>query len=161
MAQKIVNCLWYPDNVEEAARFYVSIFPNSRIDDVNVLPSDTPSGPEGSVVTVDFTLDGVQFLAFQAGPLDAFNHAISQMIMCETQAEIDHYWEKLGAGGAYEMCGWLKDKYGVLWQVTPRALLEMEKSKDRAAARRAVQAMMTMKKLDIAVLKKAFEGQVS
>jgi predicted 3-demethylubiquinone-9 3-methyltransferase (glyoxalase superfamily) len=158
MTQKIVNCLWYPDKVEEAARFYVSIFPNSRIDSVDILPADTPSGPEGSVVTVDFTLDGVQFLAMQAGPLDPFNHAISQMIMCETQGEIDHYWDKLGAGGTYEQCGWLKDKYGMCWQVTPRALLEMEKSKDRAAARRVVEAMMTMKKLDIAALKKAFEG---
>lgn len=158
MPQKIVNCLWYPDKVEEAARFYVSIFPNSRIDNVNILPADTPSGPEGSVVTVEFTLDGVRFLAMQAGPLDPFNHAISQMILCETQAEIDHYWEKLGAGGVHEMCGWLKDKYGMFWQVTPRALLEMEKSKDRAAGRRAAEAMMTMKKLDIAALKKAFEG---
>lgn len=158
MTQKIVNCLWYPEKVEEAARFYVSIFPNSRIDSVDILPSDTPSGPEGSVITVDFTLDGVQFLAMQAGPLDPFNHAISQMIMCDTQAEIDHYWDKLGAGGIYEQCGWLKDKYGMCWQVTPRVLLEMEKSKDRAAARRAVQAMLTMKKLDIAALKKAYEG---
>ncbi len=158
MTQKIVNCLWYADKVEEAARFYVSIFPNSRIDSVNVLPSDTPSGPEGSVVTVDFTLDGVQFLAMQAGPLDPFNHAISQMIICETQAEIDHYWNKLGAGGAYEQCGWLKDKYGMFWQVTPRALLEMEKSKDRAAGRRAVAAMLKMKKLDLPALKTAYEG---
>jgi predicted 3-demethylubiquinone-9 3-methyltransferase (glyoxalase superfamily) len=158
MAQRFVNCLWYADKAEEAARFYVSVFPNSRIDSVNVLPADTPSGPEGSVITVEFTLDGQQFFAMQAGPLDPFNHAISQMILCETQEEIDHYWNKLGAGGAYEECGWLKDKYGVLWQVGPRALIEMEKSKDRAAARRVVQAMLKMKKLDLAALKKAFEG---
>ncbi len=158
MAQRIVNCLWYADKAEEAARFYVSVFPNSRIDSVNVLPADTPSGPEGAVVTVEFTLDGQQFFAMKAGPLDTFNHSISQMILCETQEEIDHYWNKLGAGGTHEMCGWLKDKYGVFWQVTPRTLLEMEKSKDKAAARRAVQAMMTMKKLDIAALKKAFDG---
>ena len=158
MPQKIVNCLWYADKAEEAARFYVSIFPNSRIDSVNVMPSDTPSGPEGAVQIIEFTLDGQAFLAFKAGPLDSFNHAISQMIMCDTQEEIDHYWAKLGEGGSYEQCGWLRDKFGLIWQVTPRALLEMEKSEDKAAARRAVQAMLKMKKLDIAALKKAFDG---
>lgn len=159
MAQKIVNCLWFADKAEEAARFYVSVFPNSRIDGVHVVPGETPSGPEGSVYVVDFTLDGQQFMAMKAGPLDAFNHAISQMIVCETQDEIDHYWSKLGEGGAYEECGWLKDKYGVIWQVTPRALLDMEKSNDREAARRAIVAMMKMKKLDIAALQTAFEGK--
>lgn len=158
MAQRIVNCLWYADKAEEAARFYVSVFPNSRIDSVNVMPADTPSGPEGAVVVVEFTLDGQRFLAMKAGPLDPFNHAISQMIVCETQEEIDHYWEKLGAGGTYEQCGWLKDKYGVLWQVTPRVLMEMEKDKDRARARRVVEAMLKMKKLDIAALKKAYDA---
>ncbi|MGE4063274.1 MAG: VOC family protein [Rhodospirillaceae bacterium] len=158
MAQQIVNVLWYPDKVEEAARFYVSVFPNSRIDSVNVLPGDTPAGPEGAVIVVEFTLNGQQFMAMQAGPLDTFNHAISQMILCDTQAEIDHYWDKLGAGGTHEMCGWLKDKYGVFWQVTPRALMEMEKDKDRTKARRVVEAMLKMRKLDIAALKTAFDG---
>lgn len=159
MPQKIVNCLWFADKAEEAARFYVSVFPNSRVDSVDIMPGDSPSGPEGSVYVVDFTLDGQKFLAMKAGPLDPFNHAVSQMIICETQDEIDHYWSKLGEGGEYEQCGWLKDKFGVIWQVTPRALLEMEKSKDRDAARRAVAAMLKMKKLDIAALKKAYEGK--
>jgi predicted 3-demethylubiquinone-9 3-methyltransferase (glyoxalase superfamily) len=159
MAQKIVNCLWFADKAEEAAGFYVSVFPNSHIDGVHIVPGETPSGPEGAVYVVEFTLDGQQFMAMKAGSLDSFNHAISQMIVCETQDEIDHYWSKLGEGGSYEECGWLKDKYGVVWQVTPRALLEMEKSKDREAARRAIVAMMEMKKLDIAALQKAFEGK--
>jgi len=158
MAQKIVNCLWYADKAEEAARFYVSVFPNSRIDSVTVMPADSPSGPEGSVEVVDFTLNGQQFMAMKAGPLDSFNHAISQMILCDTQEEVDHYWNKLGAGGSYEPCGWLKDKYGVSWQVTPRVLLEMEKDKDKAKARRVVEAMLKMKKIEIAALKQAYDG---
>lgn len=158
MPQKIVNMLWYADKAEEAARFYVSVFPNSRVDSVTIMPADTPSGPEGSVQVVEFTLNGQQFMAMKAGPLDPFNHAISQMILCDTQEEVDHYWNALGAGGKHEQCGWLQDKYGVFWQVTPRALMEMEKDKDRTRARRVVAAMLKMKKLDIAELKKAYEG---
>jgi predicted 3-demethylubiquinone-9 3-methyltransferase (glyoxalase superfamily) len=161
MTQRIVNCLWYADKAEEAARFYVSVFPDSRIDSVTIMPADTPSGPEGAVQVVEFTLDGQQFLAMKAGPLDSFNHSISQMVVCDTQAEIDHYWSKLGAGGSYEQCGWLKDKYGVSWQITPRVLLEMEKDKDKARARRVVEAMLKMQKLDIATLKAAYEAKAA
>lgn len=158
MAQRIVNCLWFEEKAEEAARFYVSVFPNSRIDSVDVMPGETPSGPEGSVVVVEFTLDGQRYMAMKAGPLDPFNHAVSQMILCETQEEVDHYWNTLGAGGEYEQCGWLRDKFGVIWQVTPRILIEMEKDNDKERARRVVQAMLKMKKIDIAALKKAYEG---
>src|SRR5437868_14997193 len=111
-AAKIVPHLWYVDNADEAARFYAGIFPNPRIDHVTAIPADTPSGPAGSVKVVEFTLAGQPFMAIGAGPLDPFNHAISLVVMCKDQKEIDHYWKKLGAGGKSEQCGWPKDRYG-------------------------------------------------
>lgn len=155
---RLVPHLWYSTEAEEAARFYASILPNSRIESVTTMPADTPSGPEGSVKIVEFTLIGQPVVAFSAGPLDPFNHAISFMIECENQAEIDALWEALGKGGTVEQCGWLRDRYGLCWQITPKALGEMMKDKDRAKARRVAEAMMKMVKLDVAELKKAYNG---
>ncbi len=150
--------LWFTDKAEEAARFYVSLFPDSRIDEVSIQPGDSPSGPEGSVKIVEFTLAGQPFMAMDAGPFDPFNHAISLMIEVDTQEEVDRLHAALAEGGEIEPCGWVKDRYGVIWQVTPKMLLEGSKSSDKEAARRMIAAMMTMKKLDIAALQKAFDG---
>jgi predicted 3-demethylubiquinone-9 3-methyltransferase (glyoxalase superfamily) len=158
---KITPCLWYTDKAEEAARFYVSLLPDSRIDNVSTLPADTPSGPEGSVQVVEFTLAGQPFMAMTAGPLDPFNHAISFMVNCDDQAEIDRLWAALSKGGTVEQCGWLKDRYGVSWQIVPTVLGEMMKDKDRAKVRRATQAMLKMVKFDIAELQQAYRGEAA
>lgn len=155
---KIVPHLWYAHEAEEAARFYASIFPDSRVDTVTDLPAESPAGPAGSVKVVEFTLAGQPFMALEAGPLDAFNHAISFVVECADQAEVDRYWEALGRGGAIEECGWLRDRYGLCWQIVPAALGEMMKAPDRAAARRAAEAMLKMKKIDVAELQRAFRG---
>ncbi len=155
---KIVPCLWYADKAQEAAGFYVSLLPDSRIDSVTSLPADTPSGPEGSVQIVEFTLGGQQFMAMNAGLLDPFNHAISLMINCADQAEVDRLWDALSAGGSTEQCGWLKDRYGVSWQIVPAESGEMMKDKDVAKVRRVTEAMLKMAKLDIAGLRKAYDG---
>ncbi len=159
LAQKITPHLWYSKEAEEAARFYVSIFPDSRVDRVTVMPAESPSGPAGSVSVVDFTLFGQSFMAITAGPLDPFNHAISFVVNCEDQAELDRYYEALMRGGSAEPCGWLKDRFGVSWQILPRVLAEMMAEPDRAKAKRAVEAMLKMTKIDIATLNKAFDGR--
>jgi predicted 3-demethylubiquinone-9 3-methyltransferase (glyoxalase superfamily) len=153
---KIAPFLWYAREAEEAARFYASIFPDSRVDSVIALPADSPSGPAGSVKVVEFTLAGQPFMAMSAGPLDPFNHAVSFMVECQDQAEIDRYWEALGAGGSFEQCGWLRDRYGLSWQIVPTAMFAMMKDPDREASRRASEAMLTMKKIDLAALERAF-----
>ena len=158
MRAKIVPHLWYTTQAVEAAKFYVSLFPNSHIDHVTSVPSDTPSGPAGSVEVVEFTLCGQPFMAMSAGEMDPFNHAISFIVNCEDQAEIDRFWEALGAGGTIEMCGWLKDRYGVSWQIVPSMLGRLMKDQDRARAGRVMKALLGMKKLDIAALEDAFEG---
>ena len=156
---KIIPSLWYAKEAEEAAAFYVSLLPNSRIDSVTALPVDSPSGPAGSVKVVEFTLAGQSFLAMSAGPLDPFNHAISFIIECEYQAEIDRLWAALlKDGGQAEQCGWLKDRFGVSWQIVPKGFGEMMRDKDPAKARRAAEAMMGMVKFDIGALRKAYEG---
>ena len=157
--QKITPHLWFVDNAEEAARFYASIFPDSRVDRVTPIPADTPSGPAGSVAVVEFTLFGQAFMAISAGPLDPFNHAISFIVNCANQAEVDRYWDALLDGGSPEQCGWLKDRYGVSWQIVPTALGEMMTDPDRAKAKRAAEAMLKMVKLDIAGLRRAFDGR--
>ena len=157
--KKIVPFLWYSREAEEAARFYASIFPDSRIDRVTTMPADSPSGPAGSVKVVDFTLFGHPFMAMSAGPLDPFNHAISFTVNCDDQAEIDRYWNALLEGGSAEQCGWLKDKFGVSWQIVPSELAEMMASPDRDKARRASEAMMKMVKLDVKALREAYQGQ--
>jgi predicted 3-demethylubiquinone-9 3-methyltransferase (glyoxalase superfamily) len=153
---KIVPHLWYVDNAAEAAKFYASLFPDSRVDRVTAVPADTPSGPAGSVEVVEFTLAGQPFMAISAGPLDPFNHSISFIVNCDDQAEVDHYWNGLSAGGAIEQCGWLRDRYGVSWQIVPVVLGEMMTDPDRDRARHVMEAMLKMKKLDIAGLEEAY-----
>jgi predicted 3-demethylubiquinone-9 3-methyltransferase (glyoxalase superfamily) len=156
---KITPCLWFDGQAEEAAAFYTSIFPDSRIGGVHRSPGDTPSGPEGSVLTVDFELAGQPYIALNGGPDFTFNEAISLSIECEDQAEVDRYWEALTAdGGEPSVCGWLKDRFGVSWQVVPKIMPELLNSSDRAGAARALEAMLGMTKLDVARLREAYEG---
>ena len=151
--------LWFEKEAEQAVRFYVSLLPDSRLDGITTMPADSPSGPEGSVKVLDFTLAGQPYVAMEAGRLDPFNHAVSLLIPCDSQAEIDRLWEAhLQNGGVAQQCGWLKDRWGLYWQITPRVLFEMMRSPDRAAGRRAMEAMMQMVKLDIAALESAFKG---
>ena len=149
---KISTCLWFDSQAEEAAKFYVSIVRNSKIKQT-VLYGDTGPGPKGSVMTVHFELDGREFLALNAGPKFKFNHAISLMVNCETQAELDAMWDKLSAGGATEQCGWLRDKYGLSWQVVPAILAQL--LSDPAKSDKVMQAVVKMTKLDIATMQKA------
>ena len=158
MLQKITPFLWFDSQAEEAAAFYVSLFPNSRIISVHRYPEGAPM-PAGTAMLVVFELDGVQFEAMNAGPHFKFNEAISFMIDCADQAEVDHYWDGLVAGGGEpSQCGWLKDRYGLSWQVTPRRLIELNTSKDPGVAERSMAAMMTMSKIDIAALEEAAKG---
>lgn len=159
LQQKITPFLWYTSQAEEAAKFYTRVFPGSRITRSVTMPSESPSGPPGSVQVVDFLLFGQHFVAMSAGPMDPFNHAISFVVNCDDQAEVDRYWNALLDGGTPEQCGWLRDRYGVCWQIVPRVLDEMMASTDRAAAKRATDAMLQMVKLDIAVLQAAFDGR--
>ncbi len=157
-AAKIFPHLWYTKEAEEAAHFYTSIFPDSRVDRVTPLLVDSPSGPAGSVKVVDFTLFGQRFQAISAGPLDPFNHAISMVVMCDDQAELDRYWNALLQGGQAEACGWLRDKYGVCWQIVPTLWDKLVISPDEARVKRMSEAMLKMVKLDIAALQAAYDG---
>jgi predicted 3-demethylubiquinone-9 3-methyltransferase (glyoxalase superfamily) len=159
--RKIIPHLWFADKAEEAARFYVSLLPNSSIDSVTTMPADSPSGPAGAVQIVEFTLMGEPFLALNAGPLDPFNHAVSFVIPCETQDEVDRLWDALSEGGSVEQCGWLKDRYGLSWQIVPVALTKMMKDQDPVRGRRVAEAMMGMVKLDIVGLQRAYEGRAA
>ena len=153
---KIHAFLWYAHEAEEAAKFYASIFPDSRVDRVWTLPADSPSGPAGSVKVVHFTLLGQPFQAMAAGPHHEFNDAISIVVRCDDQAELDRYWNALLAdGGKPQACGWLVDRYGVRWQVMPAAMEDLTTSGDPARRKRVAQAMMAMVKLDIAALERA------
>jgi len=157
--QKITPFLWYAKEAEEAATFYASLFPDSRVTRVVTLPSESPSGPPGSVKIVDFVLFGQSFTAMSAGPLDPFNHAVSFVVNCDDQAELDKYWNALlGNGGTAEQCGWLRDRYGVSWQILPKVLVEMMSEPDRARAKRVSDAMLKMVKIDIAGLKAAAQA---
>ncbi len=160
MQTKIYTHLWYAKEAEEAAKFYTSIFPDSRIEGVYALPSDSPSGPAGSVKVVDFLLFGQRYQAMSAGPHHEFNDAISIVVLCEDQKEIDRYWKALLAGGGTETaCGWLTDRYGVRWQIVPRMLDDlMRDDKDPKRAKRVTDAMLQMVKLDIAQLEAAGRG---
>ncbi|MCL2450929.1 MAG: VOC family protein [Polyangiaceae bacterium] len=156
---KIVPFFWYAKDVEEAARLYTSIFPDSKVNGVTALQSESPSGPPGTVKVVDFTLFGQPFRAMSAGPHHDFNDAVSLVVLCDTQAEIDRYWEALlEGGGKPQACGWLVDRFGLRWQITPAVLEEMMRDPDRARSKRASDAMMKMVKLDIATLEKAYRG---
>ena len=157
MPQKIIPNLWFDTEAEEAAGFYVSVFPNSRI--VNATHY-TETGPReaGTVMTVEFELDGQRFVAINGGPQFTFDEAISFQITCETQDELDSYWEQLSEGGSEGPCGWLKDRYGLSWQVVPTGMEELFADPDQERARRAMQAMLAMSKLDIAELRNAADG---
>lgn len=158
--QKIVPQLWYTKDAEEAARFYVTVFPDSHVDNVTALAADTPSGPAGSVVIVDFTLFGQSFTAFAAGAHHDFNDAVSFMVKCDDQAEIDRYWNAiLENGGKPQACGWIIDKYGVRWQIVPTRLGEMVADPDRTKATRVVEEFLRQVKFDISKLEAAFEGR--
>jgi predicted 3-demethylubiquinone-9 3-methyltransferase (glyoxalase superfamily) len=157
--QKITPFLWYSTRAEEAANFYASVFPDSRVTRVVAMPTDSPSGPAGSVKVVDFVLFGQSFTAMSAGPHHPFNQAISFVVNCESQAEIDRYWDALLAGGGSpDACGWLRDRFGVSWQIVPTELVTMMADADPAKGKRAADAMMKMVKLDIKALRAAFDG---
>jgi predicted 3-demethylubiquinone-9 3-methyltransferase (glyoxalase superfamily) len=157
---KIVPCLWFNGNAEEAAEVYTQVFPDSRVDKVSRAAADTPSGSKGEVITVDFTLRGDQrFVGLNGGPEFTFSEAISFVVDCRDQAEVDRYWDALvEGGGEHGPCGWLKDRFGVSWQVVPTRLQELVDDPDRAAAERAMTAMLQMSKLDIATLEAAHRG---
>ena len=154
--QKITTFLWFDGNAEEAAKFYTSVFKNSRIRNTTYY-GDAGPGPKGSVMTVDFELDGVVFTGLNAGPQFKFTEAISQVVHCQTQEEVDYFWEKLSEGGQKVECGWLKDKFGLSWQIVPEIFLEAISDPDQQKVDRAMKAMMTMKKLDIEQLKQAIQ----
>src|SRR5205823_9880113 len=153
----ITPFLWFDGKAEEAAKFYTSIFPKSKIRHVTSYGDGGP-GAKGSVMTVEFRLDGQTFIALNGGPEFRFNESVSFMVHCKTQAEVDRYWKKLTAGGKEVACGWLKDKYGLCWQIVPTVFLELISSKDAEKSQRAMRAMMNMVKLDIAKLKQAYCG---
>lgn len=156
MTAKLRPFLWYNREAEEAARFYASIFPDSRVDKVSTLRSESPSGPPGTVKVVDFTLLGVSFQAMSAGKHDAFNDSISMSVVVEDQAELDRYWDALIANGGKPIaCGWLHDRYGLRWQIVPRILEDAMRGSDVARSKRATDAMMQMVKFDVVALKKA------
>lgn len=161
--QKISPCLWFDSQAEEAAKFYTSIFKSSKITGTarySAAGQEFHQRPVGSVMTVTFELEGLSFTALNGGPLFKFSEAVSLMVMCDTQAEVDYFWEKLSAGGDpnAQACGWLKDKFGVSWQVVPSIIPELVKDHTSEKTQRAMTAMMQMKKLDIAALQKAYEG---
>ena len=158
---KAINpCLWFDNQGEEAARFYTSIFKKSKMGTITRYGDAAAAAagrPKGSVMTVTFQLDGQEFMALNGGPVFKFSEAISLMVNCETQEEIDYFWEKLSAGGEESVCGWLKDKFGLSWQIVPAALGEM--MKDQAKSERVMEALLKMKKLDLKALKQAYEGE--
>lgn len=157
---KVYPCLWFDGRAEEAAEFYTGLVPDSHVDRVWRSPADTPSGPAGMVLTVDFTLAGQQFQGLNGGPDFQFNESVSFVIECEDQAEVDRLWEALSAdGGEPGPCGWVKDRYGLSWQIVPKAMTDMLESEDADAARRAMEAMLQMSKLDVEELRRAFDGE--
>jgi predicted 3-demethylubiquinone-9 3-methyltransferase (glyoxalase superfamily) len=154
---KIYPHLWYAKHAEEAAAFYASIFPDSCVDRVTALQSESPSGPPGSVKVVEFTLFGQRFQAMSAGPHHEFNDAVSFVVVCDDQAELDRYWDALLAGGGKpQACGWLVDRFGLRWQIVPAVFEEMMRDKDPARSKRVTDAMLKMVKFDIAALEKAY-----
>jgi predicted 3-demethylubiquinone-9 3-methyltransferase (glyoxalase superfamily) len=152
----ITPCLWFDGRAEEAANFYAAIFPDSRVDAVTRSPADYPAGKAGDVITVDFTLMGRPFMGLNGGPGFPFSQAVSFSILCDDQAEVDRYWDALIAdGGTPNVCGWVQDRFGLSWQVTPKILPRLLADPDRERARRAMEAMMTMGKIDVAAIERA------
>ena len=154
--QKITTFLWFDNNAEEAMNFYVSIFKNSKVLRV-ARYGDAGPGPKGTVMTANFQLDGQEFVALNGGPHFKFTEAISFVVNCETQQEVDEFWKKLSEGGEESRCGWLKDKYGLSWQIVPTILVELLQDKDPEKAKRVMEAMLQMNKIDIKKLKQAYE----
>lgn len=156
---RITPCLWFDGKAEEAANLYASIFPDSSVDAVHRAPADYPAGKAGDVLTVDFTVMGMKFMGLNGGPHFTFDEAVSFQVHTDSQEETDRYWDALlASGGKPSACGWISDRFGLSWQITPRRLSEMMTSPDKAASARAMQAMMEMVKIDIATLEKAFAG---
>jgi predicted 3-demethylubiquinone-9 3-methyltransferase (glyoxalase superfamily) len=163
VTQRFAPCLWFDHQAEEAAKYYVSIFKNSKIIGVSRYSdagTEIHGRPPGSVMTVEFELDGQPFTTLNGGPLFTFNEAVSLQVYCETQDEVDYYWDKLSSGGdpKAQACGWLKDKYGVSWQVVPTGMLDLLKDYESPKAKRAMEAVLRMKKLDIAEIQRAYAG---
>src|SRR5262252_3287719 len=156
--RRISLCLWFDGQAEEAVNFYVSIFKNSKVMAVSRYGEVGP-GPKGSVMVVGFELDGQAFTALNGGPMFKFTEAISIIVHCETQAEVDDYWEKLSAGGQEGRCAWLKDKFGVSWQIVPTALIELMQANDASRSARVMKAMLQMTRIDIASLQRAYQGK--
>jgi predicted 3-demethylubiquinone-9 3-methyltransferase (glyoxalase superfamily) len=156
--QKIIPCLWFDGNAEAAAEFYVSLLPDSRIDRVLKSPADTSSGSAGMVLTVEFTLAGMQYVGLNGGPQFPFTEAVSFQIYCDDQPEVDRLWAALSEGGSEVACSWLKDRYGLSWQIVPKRLVELLNDPDTDRARRVQEAMMQMVKIDIAAIERAAEG---
>ncbi|NTS33425.1 VOC family protein [Phyllobacterium sp. BT25] len=155
---KVTQHLWFEKDMEAAVRFYTSLIGGSSVEWVSTIPADTPSGPAGSVKLAGFTLGDQRYMAIEAGPLDPFNHSFSIIVECETQGEIDRLWEALQDGGSTEQCGWLRDRWGLSWQITPKRLGELMSDPDPAKAKRVTEAMLKMKKFDIAGLEAAAKG---
>jgi predicted 3-demethylubiquinone-9 3-methyltransferase (glyoxalase superfamily) len=159
MMDKVKLCLWFDGQAEEAANFYVTLLPDSRVDAVHRAPSDYPAGKAGDVLTVEFTLAGRSYVGLNGGPGVPYTDAVSLQVDCADQAEVDRLWDAIVAdGGQPVACSWIKDRWGLSWQIVPRALTDMLAAPDRAAAGRAMQAMMNMVKIDVAALEKAFAG---
>jgi len=157
-AQKITPCLWFDNNAEEAVNFYSSLFKDTKILEVSHYGENAPL-PAGTVLTISFLLEGQEFMALNGGPMFKFSPGVSFVISCETQDEIDHFWEKLSEGGEKQNCGWLQDKYGLSWQVVPTILPVLFKDKDKAKSQRVMDALLKMYKLDIGELMKAYDGK--
>jgi len=159
--QKITHCLWFDNQAEEAAKFYTSVCKNSKIEAITRYGKEASQAahrPEGSVMTVTFELEGQKFMGLNGGPIFKFTEAVSFMVNCKDQEELDEFWNKLSEGGQESQCGWLKDKYGLSWQIVPEAMYKMMQDKDAQKLNRVMAALMPMKKIDIAVLEKAYNG---
>ncbi|MEO1520770.1 MAG: VOC family protein [Cyanobacteria bacterium J06633_2] len=156
--QKVVPCLWFDGDAEAAAQFYVSLLPDSRIDRVLKSPADTPSGPAGTVLTVEFTLAGTKYMGLNGGPQYSFTEAVSFQIYCDDQSEVDRLWIALADGGSEVACGWLKDRWGLSWQIIPTRLIELLNDPDTERSRRVQEAMMKIVKIDISKIERAANG---
>jgi predicted 3-demethylubiquinone-9 3-methyltransferase (glyoxalase superfamily) len=155
---KVTQHLWFEKDMEAAIQFYTSLISGSAVESVTTIPAETPSGPAGSVKIAAFALGDQRYMAIEAGPLDPFNHSFSIMVECDTQAEIDRLWDALKEGGSTEQCGWLRDRWGLSWQIAPKRLGELMMDPDRAKAKRVTEAMLKMVKFDIAALEAAAKG---
>jgi predicted 3-demethylubiquinone-9 3-methyltransferase (glyoxalase superfamily) len=158
VAMKVTQHLWFEKDMEAAIGFYTSLIPGSSVQWISPLLAETPSGPPGSVKVASFTLGDQRYMAIEAGPLDPFNHSFSIMVECETQGDLDRLWDALKAGGSVEQCGWLKDRWGLSWQIAPTRLGELMSDPDQAKVKRVTEAMLTMVKLDVAGLEAAAAG---